>query len=48
MTPVIVWEGDGLSASWTGSDAERDTQTAAGDLWDELMLSDSRCAPERG
>jgi hypothetical protein len=47
VTPVIRWVGDGLG-DWTGSDAQRALQAAAGDLWNAFMLSDNHCAPEAG
>jgi len=47
VTPVIEWEGDGLSP-WTGGDDQLAAQQAANELWDAFMLDDTRCEPETG
>ena len=47
VTPVVEWDGDGL-LPWSGTEAEKRTQSAADDSWNGLMKGDSQCAPEAG
>jgi hypothetical protein len=47
VTPVIEWDGDGLSP-WTGDADQLTAQQAANELWDGFMLGDTRCEPETG
>jgi hypothetical protein len=46
VTPAVQWEGPGLPG-WNNSAGQQQTQAKARAQWDEIMVGDKKCAPER-
>jgi hypothetical protein len=46
VTPAVQWEGPGLPG-WNNSAGQQQQQAKARAQWDEIMVGDKKCAPER-